>query len=324
MTKMIDIMARLGDQLAHFGGDDRSRQVIEEAVKANEWFTPEEVCLAVEAICHQMLDREKLQQWMERYQPVERERKVAIIMAGNLPLVGFFDLLCVLMAGHRAAVKPSSKDSVLMEYVIDLLLTIAPDIPIEGYYDGGHYDMIIATGGDQAARHFRKLYTTQPTLIRGTRHSVALLTGEESEEELRALQRDIFQYSGLGCRNVSLVMLPRGAELRLSPPKMSEMYRGNYLHNRALRELRGERYIDFGECIAVEEQDFSPTLSQINYCYYDSLPQAEEWLKQNDHRLQCVVTRAITHPRAVAFGQAQHPTLMDYADGVDVMEFLTT
>lgn len=321
--KMIDIMARLGERLEQFGRDQTSRDVIARAVKANEWFTPEEVCLAVGAIREELLDREKMSRWLERYTPSPIERCIAIVMAGNLPLVGFADLQCVLMAGHRAAVKPSSKDSVMMGYMIDTLREISPEIPIEEYREDARYDMVIATGGDNAARHFQRLYADRQRLIRGSRHSVAVLTGDQSDKEWQALQHDIFSYSGLGCRNVSLVFLPRGAELRLTPPTMGSMYRGNYLHNRAMKSLRKEEFIDFGECIACCEREFSTVLSQINYCFYDDLSEVEEWLRINEDRLQCVVSHAIEHPRRVDFGRAQYPTLWDYADGVDVMEFLT-
>jgi hypothetical protein len=150
-----------------------------------------------------------------------------------------------------------------------------------------------------------------------------VLTGDESEQELRGLQDDVFTYNGLGCRNVSLIFLPRGKQLELRVPKMNPMYRGNYLHCKAMRSMMGQSFVDFGECIAVEERGFSSNISQINYCYYDDLVEVESWLAEHDEELQCIVSRALSHPRAVAFGRAQYPTLMDYADGVDVMKFLT-
>ena len=184
--------------------------------------------------------------------------------------------------------------------------------------------MIIATGGTEAAKFFRTRYKGIPALIRGSRHSVAVLDGKESEEEICGLQEDIFSYNGLGCRNVSLIFLPRGAELKIDPPTMNPMYRGNYLHNKAIRQMMGQTFADFGECIAVEEFGFSLNISQINYCYYDNIKDIEQWISDNDEQLQCIVSHAINHPRKVAFGRAQYPTLTDYADGVDVMEFLTT
>lgn len=324
MKAMIDILSELGSRLADFGKSEQSLLCIEQAVKENEWFCREDIVMAVDAIREEFLSAETLQRWSAQYQPAGNARRTAIIMAGNIPLVGFFDLLCVLMAGHRAAVKPSSKDRVLVEYFIDTLRDISPSIPIEAYSEQVAYDMVIATGSDLAAQYFQSRYASTPTLVRGSRHSAAVLTGDESEEELEGLQRDIFSYSGLGCRNISLIFLPEGCDLPLRPPKMGDMYRGNYRHCKAMREMAGKPYSDYGECMAVEEQAFSPNISQINYSRYRTTEDVEQWLKAHDQELQCVVTHAIEHPRAVGFGRAQYPSLWDYADGVDVMEFLTT
>lgn len=322
MKQRIEIFTELGRRLEDFGQTDSSAQAIAAACQKNKWFSERDILLAVDAIRSEYLDQEKLTHWVEEY-PATQPQRVAIIMAGNIPLVGFFDLLAAIIAGHRVAVKPSSKDRVLTEYIISLLRDISPDIAIEEYSPSADYDMVIATGGDEAARHFRRLYSEKRTLIRGSRHSVALLSGNESEQELEALQRDIFTYNGLGCRNVSLVMLPRGAELYINPPTMGAMYRGNYLHTRAMKSLMGQPFRDFGECIAIEQRAFPAEISCINYCYYDSIEQAAQWLSEQDQMLQCIVSTVIDHPRAVPFGRAQYPTLTDYADGVDVMEFLT-
>lgn len=211
-----------------------------------------------------------------------------------------------------------------MNFVVEELRAIEADIAIEEYDPEKEYDMVIATGGDEAARHFRRRYAHCPTLIRGSRHSVAVLAGDESEEEIEALQRDIFSYNGLGCRSISLIMLPRGAELMIRPPKMNRMYHGNYLHTRAMMTLTAQAFKDFGQCIAMEQREFPQQISCVNYCYYDSRQEVEQWLLAMDEKIQCVVTRAIDHKRAVGFGRAQYPTLWDYADGVDVMKFLTT
>lgn len=322
MKAMIDILVELGVRLAAFGKSEQSLHTIEQAIKENEWFSKEDILMAVDAIREEFLVADKLQRWAEQYTP-SKARHTAIIMAGNIPLVGFFDLLCALMAGHRVAIKPSSKDRVLTKYIIDLLRDISPSIPIEAYDEQASYDMVIATGSDIAAQHFRKRYASTPTLIRGSRHSVAILAGDETQEELQALQLDIFSYNGLGCRNISLIFLPEGCTLPLYPPQMGEMYRGTYRHTKAMCTMLGQPYADYGECIAVEEKAFSPNISQINYARYRTMEEVEQWIRENDEQLQCIVSHAITHPRTVAFGRAQYPTLDDYADGVDVMNFLT-
>ena len=322
MNRMIDIFSTLGDRLSHFGKDSTSQEVMRRAMEDNPWFSQSDILMAIEAIREEFLDRDKLQKWAAAYTMTE-PRRVAIIMAGNIPLVGFYDLLCVVMAGHTAMVKPSSKDKVLTEYIIQQLREIEPTIAIEPFTDSSQPDMVIATGGDQAARHFQSQYAIIPALIRGSRHSVAVLSGEESETELKGLSRDIFSYNGLGCRNISLIFLPAGKQLTLNPPKPNPMTRGNYLQNKALKSMLGVAFTDLGEYIAVESNTFSDNISQINYYYYNSISEVKEWIAQNDEKIQCVVSNSIDHPRRVAFGRAQYPTLWDVADGVDVMKFLT-
>lgn len=322
MNRMIDIFSTLSDSLSHFGKDSTSQEMIHRAMAENPWFSECDILMAVEAIREEFLDRDKLQRWAAAYRKAEPKR-VAIIMAGNIPLVGFYDLLCVLMAGHTAMVKPSSKDRVLTEYIIKLLRDIEPAIAIEPFSEQSQPDIVIATGGDQAARHFQSQYANIPALIRGSRHSVAALSGKESEAELKGLSRDIFSYNGLGCRNISLVFLPADSKLTLTPPTPSPMMQGNYAHNKALKTMLGIPFSDLGGYLAVESNTFSNDISQINYCYYHSVQEVKEWLAEHDNELQCVVTTTIPHPRRVEFGRAQYPTLWDVADGVDVMNFLT-
>lgn len=322
--RMIDIFSTLGSRLRNFGADNCSAHIINQAIAANEWFSKDDIRMAVDAICREFLSREKLESWLANYNlPSTPRRKVAIIMAGNIPLVGFFDLLSVLMCGHAAYVKPSHKDSVLINYIISCLKSIAPEIPIYDYTPAEQVDMVIATGGDSAVAHFRQSYAGLPMLLRGSRHSVAVLDGGETTEEIMGLQRDIFSYNGLGCRNVSLVFLPRGAELQLlRPNNIGAMYRGNYLSQRALLFMSGADVRDWGFCLTRESREYSNAISCIHYAFYDDLAEVEEWLAEHDESLQCVVSHCVSHPRVVPFGHAQYPALDDYADGVDVIRFL--
>ena len=323
MIERIGIFAELGVRLRSFGKEPHTLRIIEQAIEQNEWFSREDIMLAIDAICEEYLDADKLAKWVSEYTAPKRHERVAIIMAGNIPLVGFFDMMCAIIAGHEAVVKPSSKDSVLMNYIIDTLRDISPAVAISEFDPQAEYDRVIATGSNEAARHFSARYASTPLLVRGSRHSVAILSGNESEDEIAALQRDIFTHNGLGCRSISLIFLPQGTTLQLNPPTMGAMYRGNYRHCKAMRTMLGQPFADFGECIAVEECSFSANISQINYCYYHSIEEVELWITENDNELQCIVTNLIEHPRRVAFGRAQYPSLWDYADGVDVMTFLT-
>jgi len=323
----IQIFSELGARLAEFGSDEVSRSVIARAVADNEWFSVEDICYAVKAIRNEMLNEEKVAQWLSHY-PIagsHEPRRVAIIMAGNIPLVGFFDLMCVIASGNIPCVKPSSKDRVLEEYIEQLLHDIEPALPIEQYEQDSDYDAVIATGGDSANLYFATTFEHTPSLLRGSRHSVTVLSGRENEEDIQHLADDIFRYSGLGCRNVSLVFVPKGYELSLPVRKMCRAYRNNYLQCRALLTMQGAKFKDLNEALLVESgAEFSRFLSQINVAEYYDLDEVRSWLTESDEVLQCVVSNIEgLHSRTVQLGRAQSPTLFDYADERDTMQFLT-
>ena len=319
MEKMIHTLCALGEQLRAM-----PEAVVARAMAENPWFTPASIRAAVEAICDQMLRREQLAAWLKPYAvPVSEPKRVLIILAGNLPLVGFFDLLCVVMSGHRCLVKPSSKDRVLICYVVDCLRALDAQIPIELYDGTTPPDAVIATGSDNTNRYFKARYGMLPTLLRGSRQSVAVLTGEECAEELRGLEEDIWLHHGLGCRNVSLLFLKKGMEFpALQPQALHEKYRNNYLQTKALLQMTGQPFIDLQGAVAICQTDFPNALSALSYTYYETLAEVEAWLRAHDRELQCVVARSVAHPRRVDFGAAQHPRLTDYPDAVDVVAFL--
>ena len=319
MKSTIEIFSELGTRLRSI-----PQSIIAAAEEQNEWFC--QISTAIDAICTQMLDRAKLQQWLDLYPaPTRDPKRIGIIMAGNIPAVGFADLLYTVASGNIPVVKYSSKDSVLMRHIVSELKDIAPQIRIEQLESCSTIDALIATGSDTAALHFRTMYGDIPTLIRGSRHSVAVLTGSESRAEIEALERDIFTYSGLGCRNVSLIFAPQGFDFQLSVPKMPEGYTNNYRHARALMTMQGKEFADLGGAIVMEgEATFPRHISCINIYRYSSLDEVRLWIEQNNHRLQCVVSAVEGLSRRVDFGQAQYPALNDYADDVDVMKFLLT
>lgn len=318
---MPELFCGLGEYLA---GLNPGTEIVRRACAENPWFEPAEVCRAAGALAREMLTRERLVSWMARYPalPVRHPRRVLIVMAGNIPLVGFFDLLCVLMAGHRAEVKFSGKDGAMMRDVVKWLRDAAPQLSV-GEYAGGPVDAVIATGGESANRYFRTQFAGIPALLRGSRQSVAVLSGTETEEELRGLSDDMFSYSGLGCRNVSMLFVPRGYELRLAVPPMSLPYRNNCRQQRALLKLTGKPFVDLKDALLLEQRVFPSSLSTVSIAPYDDLAEVESWLAEHDAEIQCVVSRCVAHGRRVGFGRAQSPTLTDYPDAVDVMEFLT-
>lgn len=322
MRSITDIFTTLGERLRDFGTSEESRTTIAMAVECNPWFTEQDICDAVEAIRTQMLDRAKLEEWLNAYPTATTPQRVAIIMAGNIPLVGFFDLLCVLGSGHEAHIKPSSKDRVLMQYIIDTLRDIEPTISIYDYNPTEHYDMVIATGGEEANRYFERHFADTKRLLRGSRHSVAVLDGGESEAELRGLYKDIAAYSGLGCRSVSMIFAPVGHDIPL--PK-GEAYnpklRRNIASMRALYTLQGREFGDYGAFLTIEGTEFATSLANVVVQRYEDIADVRAWLGEHSEEIQCVVSH-IEIEGAVAFGEAQHPRLSDYADGVDTMAWL--
>lgn len=329
MKSTVEIFSELGNRLAEFGADDKSRSVIVRAVAENDWFTPEDIHYAIEALREELLDGDKVAQWLSHYPHAQSQmpKRVAIIMAGNVPMVGFFDLMCVVANGDIPCVKSSSKDSVLERYVEQLLLEIEPELKIESYEEGADYDAVIATGGDSANLYFRSAFGDTPCLLRGSRHSVAVLSGNESKADMAHLTDDIFRHSGLGCRNVSLIFKPKGFMPKIEVRKMGRAYHNNYLQCRALLTMQGVKFEDLGEAVLVrsKEAEFPRFLSQISVVEYSSLESVKAWLGANDEALQCVVS-AIEgiHSRQVLFGKAQKPSLFDYADERDTMQFLAT
>lgn len=300
--------------------------ILKNAVAENNWFTTIEIRTAIDAICRTMLSHKALEEWALEYPnlPVKRQESVLIIMAGNIPLVGFFDLLCVIMAGDGALVKPSHKDRVLMEWIINELRFIEPTIPINIYKEGDDTpDRVIATGGDAAVSYFQKRYHNIPTLLRGSRHSIAVVSSEL--EDIAGLERDIYTYSGLGCRNISMIFVPKRYDISKIPACTThQKHHNNYLQNRALLTMEGTEFFDNGVSCLVESNEFPTQISTIAIRRYASIDEVKMWIEKNEDKIQCIVAsrKTIDHPRRVNFGEAQYPTLYDYADGVDTMKFL--
>lgn len=324
MERMIELFAALGDRLRHFGDDPETREVAQAACRANEWFSVDEIGRALRALATEMLRPEPLRRWLAAYPcPVRTPRRILTVMAGNIPAVGFFDLLCVVCSGHRCLYKTSAKDRILMVYIVGEMQALSPDLPI-GPYDGSSpVDAVIATGSDNAVRYFKARYADLPMLLRGSRQSVAVLSGRETPEQLTALSDDIWAYSGLGCRNVSLVFVPAGYDLRLQVPHLNNKYKNNYIQTKALLRMNGKPFRDFGSAVAVEQTAFPNALSELAVAHYRTLDEVAAWLAAHNAEIQCVVTDSLPHDRRTGFGQAQSPALTDWPDGQDVLAWLT-
>lgn len=320
---MVNNFIELGVRLSSFGKEERSIAIINKAIADNHWFTQRSIRDAISSIAEKMLSGDKLKEWIARYPtlPTPKACNVLVVMAGNIPAVGFFDMLCTLAAGHILYIKPSRKDRVLIEYLREMLLEIDPSVPIYIYKNEG-IDAVIATGGESANLMFRSQYAGVKSLLRGNRSSVAILNGEESAEQIELLLRDIYTHSGLGCRNVSMIFIPKGYKLELPKAEVSEAYRNNYRQQRALAIINGERVIDTSSSLLSYSRELPSALSRISLFEYQSSEEVERWLTEHDEQLQCVVSQHINHPRGVCLGESQSPTLFDYADAVDTMNFL--
>lgn len=326
--KYISLFARLGERLGAFGRDDASKEAVASAVRENPWFSREDIVFSVGAIRNGMLQPDILQRWLGGYEiDYTRPKRIAVIMAGNIPLVGFFDLMCVVACGHECLVKPSSKDGALIGYICGLLRDIDPGVKIRPYTGQEHCDAVIATGSDNTNRYFRARFAGTPSLLRGSRASAAVLRGNETDRQLKGLSEDIFRYNGTGCRSVSLIFVPSGYDTgdftaRISPANANPKYRNNYLQARALLSVQGTDFIEGNGFVMHEGRSFPDAPSMIGYTFYDDITEVREWLAANEDRLQVVVSGDKSlFPRHAGFGRAQIPAPWDYPDGRDVIRF---
>lgn len=308
--------------------------LIASSASHNGWFTPEQVCFAFQSWAN-ALTEDNLEAWLSRYDFSKVQPKtVALILAGNIPLVGFHDFLCVLLSGHSVQVKTSSNDAHLLPFLAKYLIHIAPELADSiTFVDGklGSYDAVIATGSDNTARYFEYYFKDKPSIIRKNRNSVAVLTGNETPEQLALLGEDIFRYFGLGCRNVSKLFVPQSysfvpffeAIFGFQTVLSYEKYVNNYDYNKAVFLMSDFKLLDNGFLTLKEDSSYSSPISSVFYEYYDDLDSLAKKLDQDHEKIQCIVSNQLTSS-AIAFGQTQQPKLWDYADNVDTISFLTT
>lgn len=322
-----ELLVRLGNYLKSDNEDWEEAK--HKAYLQNQWFVPEFIELSVNKIAQNFLQPQQLDQLANQYQiPAENSnpKKVGIVMAGNIPLVGFHDLLCVFLTGHYAVIKLSSKDEVLIEHLVKKLIEwdqqVEPYFTIAGMIK--NCDAYIATGSNNSSRYFEYYFAKYPSIIRKNRTSVAIISGKETDQDLEKLADDAYQYFGLGCRNVTKIFVPKNYDfVRLLNvfKKYDHLidhhkYKNNYDYNLAIHILNNQFYMTNGSIILVEnESAFSP-ISQLHYEYYSNEIEVREKLK-NDQSIQCVVSK-----EDIDFGEAQCPGVCDYADGVDTMKFL--
>ncbi|MDY0197977.1 MAG: acyl-CoA reductase [Tenuifilaceae bacterium] len=340
LTERINAFIQLGERiLKDITEDTLFNRTLNNAFTHNQWFTPEYCQYAIASIAKQWLTTKALQNWIKSY-PNDKfnttnPKRVAVIMAGNVPFVGFHDMLCTLLLGHHFVGKSSSKDGGLMQAIVDLLIEIEPQF---GYFitltDGkiDNFDAVIATGSDNSARYFEYYFGKYPSIIRKNRHSLAVLSGTECDEDLEALANDIFLYFGLGCRNVSKLLVPINFNFTKLIEAFKEhnqiinhnKYANNYDYHRAIYLMNKVEHLDSGFFLIKPDEGIGSPVGVIFYQNYSSIESANEYIALHTDMLQCIVSSIPSITNSIAFGKSQNPELTDYADGIDTIKFLSS
>lgn len=301
--------------------------VVNRQFSYNGWFTKESVCNSLLALGEQ-LTVEKLTEWTNAYRFTENPKRIGVIMAGNLPLVGFHDFLCVLLSGNKITAKMSSDDKTLLPALTEILIKFEPKLSdfitlSEGRI--GEIDAMIATGSNNSMGYFESYFGKYPHIFRKNRTSVAILDGTETEQQLHELGKDIFTYFGLGCRNVSQLLIPEdfdldrffGAIVSFGEIVNNHKYANNYDYNKAVHLMNLEEILDNGFVLLKASDELFSPLAMLFYYRYKDLSEVEAFLSKQKENIQAAVGN-----QYISFGKAQCPGLNDYADGVDVMQWL--
>ncbi|MEP7145278.1 MAG: acyl-CoA reductase [Ferruginibacter sp.] len=327
LQKRIEILLRLKEYLA--AESEEWKSIKHTASVHNGWFTHEFINLAVKNIVEQFLPEKKLNDWVNHYSLDDNiiPKNVGIVMAGNIPLVGFHDFLAVFISGHIQSIKLSAKDDILLKHLVEKMsswdVTMPHHVSFATMLKG--CDAYIATGSNNSARYFDYYFSKYPSIIRKNRTSVAILKGDETGEELEKLSDDIHSFFGLGCRNVTKIFVPE--EYDFVPLLQSfhrykyfadhHKYKNNYDYNLSIQIMNNRFYMTNQSTLLVENESFFSPVSQLNYSFYNQINSVLDTLKSSKE-IQCIAGLDLP------LGKAQKPGLMDYADSIDTMEFLLT
>ncbi|WP_367754366.1 acyl-CoA reductase [Flavobacterium sp. WC2430] len=343
------IFVELGKFLSQFSQDNDSKKtsvlyndlffeefinLIKLSQSHNGWYTPEHVYFSIQSWA-KALTEDNLTKWTSVY-AIEniKAKNVALILAGNIPLVGFHDFLTVLMTGHNVLIKTSSNDQYLLPFLAKYIIAVEPEFAekitfVEGKLE--NFDAVIATGSNNTARYFEYYFKDKPSIIRKNRNSVAVLNGSESKEQLIALGEDIFRYFGLGCRNVSKLFVPKDyvfdpffeAIFEYQDVIHYEKYANNYDYNKAVFLMSNFKLLDNGFLTLKEDSSYASPISSVFYERYETIADLQQRLINEKEQIQCIVSNGLVQ-NSIAFGETQNPQLWDYADNVDTISFLLT
>ncbi len=315
---------------------DRFKDLQETLVKAqtqNSWFTSSNLDFALKQWAS-VLTENNLTQWLANYtfKDEKTPKTVAIIMAGNIPLVGFHDFLCVLLSGNNVLAKLSSNDRLLLPFLSNILVEHTPELKNAIQFTEEKledFDAVIATGSNNTSRYFEYYFGKYPNIIRKNRNSVAIISEKESKDDLKALGEDIFRYYGLGCRNVSKIYVPKGYNFDVFFESIfsfqdivnQHKYANNYDYNKAVYLMSNMPLLDNGFLVLKEDESFASPIACLFYEFYENEMTLKKTLEQQKENIQCIVSNGWLEG-GVSFGHTQTPQLTDYADGVDTMSFL--
>lgn len=326
----IALLNKLGSYM--LSDDEQWKAVMLRAEQENAWFTQEFIWISVRNIAQHFLQTALLEKWVNVYALSIQQRqpkKVGIVMAGNVPLVGFHDFLCVFISGHIAYIKLSSKDSVLLKHLVEKLAEWDERVALYVHFSEQlkSCDAYIATGSNNSGRYFDYYFAKYPHIIRHNRTSVAIIDGNESVEALESLADDVHLYFGLGCRNVTHVLVPKSYDFlpmiecfrKYNYLADFHKYKNNYDYQLAILLMNKQPYMSSESLLLTESTDLFAPVSRLNYSYYTDEAYLAQLLQANKDNLQCVVGK-----NYLPLGEAQAPQLNDYADGVDTMQFLST
>lgn len=330
LNQRIHAFSQLGNHLKKLS--EEAFELLAESVRTeNPWFTKENARMALQGII-EYLQADQLKQWTSKYQlEPSKPKTIALVMAGNIPLVGFHDFLCVLISGNHVQIKPSSKDSKLLQYIIKQLISFEPEFQDRVTFKDKlqDFDAIIATGSDNSARYFEYYFGKYRNIIRKNRTSCAVLTGNESADDLEKLGTDIFSYFGLGCRNVSKIYVPLNynfQKLLSSWDTFKDVihhhkYCNNYDYQKSILLVNVAPFLDNGFILLQENERLVSPISVLYYERYAHDSDLRMKLLENAEKLQCIVGKE--EPATIPFGQAQYPHVWDYADQLDTLKFLS-
>lgn len=329
LEQRIAAFAELGTRINNLS-TPALEELASQAGNENPWFTPESVAKAFSGLSR-LLEADQLTQWTKHY-TFSAPKRVGVVMAGNIPMVGFHDLLCILIGGHHAWVKLSSKDTVLMKYLIQQLVSIEKAfesmiILTERLNDA---EAVIATGSDNTARYFEYYFRNIPHIIRKNRTSCGILMGEEPAALLQQLGEDVFSYFGLGCRNVSKLFVPTDYDLTIlldswasfQPIVQHHKYNNNYEYQKSIMLINQTPFLDTGFVMLHENTALVSPISVVNYERFADQVDLNAKVNRDKSKIQCIVSAEKWYAGSYRFGEAQSPSLMDYADQLDTMKFL--